>query len=164
MTEPGHELEPAAAPVPEVVDPISGELVALTAPTDQLADVIDSIRQVEERFKSEKRAIGDELIRRMDAEATWTHRAGGYKITAPSPKPKDEWDGERLHAVLVEYVEADVISVRAAGEAVEQETVYKPRVAGINKLLKLGGDLAEAILACRTQVPPDRRVRVTPER
>ena len=143
--------------------PLTGEAIELTADTDMLAHWVDQLRELERQAKEARDLIGLELLRRMDAKASWTLRAGDFKITAPSPAPKVEWDVDQLRATLADLRDQG-LDEDAIDAALEVVVTYKPRASGLNALKKLGGEVAERIAACGTEVEPQRRVSVKPER
>lgn len=151
-------------PSTEVIPhPLTGEAIELAAETDTLAQWVDQLRELERQAKEARDMIGLELLRRMDAKASWTLRAGDFKITAPSPAPKTEWDVDQLRATLADLRDQG-LDEDAIDAALEVVVTYKPRTAGLNALRKLGGEVAERIAACGTEVEPARRVSVKPER
>jgi hypothetical protein len=151
-------------PVPVVPHPVTGEALSLDAPTADLARALDELKELESRIDEVRAVIGEEVIRRLDSKARWTAHEGGFKLTAPSPAPKAEWDGPALALALVELRGLDLIDYEAAEAALETVVSYKPKAAGLNRLLKLGGEVAERVGACRVMVEPVRRVSVKRER
>lgn len=146
--------------LPAVLNPITGEVVALDAPTDHLGEWLDNVRDFEGAIREQKAAVTAELLRRMDNEATWTVHAGPFKLTGRSPEPETVYDAARLRAVLEQLVADDLISERAMNEACEPIVELKPRKAGIAKLLKLGGAVRRLIEQCAEDREPTRYVRV----
>lgn len=144
--------------------PRTGEALDLTADTETLAAWIDELREYESRSKEIRERIGAELVRRMDQSAKWTIHANGFKVTAPSPAPKVQWDAEALRPVLLELVFEGLISEEASDAALEVVLSYKAKPAGLNALLKLGGPVAERLSECRSEVEPVRRVSVKSDR
>jgi hypothetical protein len=139
--------------LPAVAHPVTGEVLPLDAPTVDLARALDELKELESRLKEVRDRIGEEVLQRMDAKALWTLRTeDGFKLSAPSPAPKAEWDGPALALALVELRGLDLIDYEAAV------------AAGLNRLLKLGGEVAERVGACRVMVEPVRRVTVKRER
>lgn len=140
-------------------DPATGEELDLpTVTTDQLAEMRAYIRDLEEDLRLAKQALDAEVIDRMDKAAHWTWNGKGYRLSAPSPAPVTKYDAPELYERLSVLAAKGVISWEALGEAVARVWDYKPRVAGINRLRKLGGEVAEAIDACATEVDRPRRV------
>jgi hypothetical protein len=151
--------------LPAVAHPVTGEVLPLDAPTVDLARALDELKELESRLKEVRDRIGEEVLQRMDAKALWTLRTeDGFKLSAPSPAPKAEWDGPALALALVELRGLDLIDYEAAVAALETVVTYKPKAAGLNRLLKLGGEVAERVGACRVMVEPVRRVTVKRER
>lgn len=146
-----------------VINPRTGEALALAeAPTDELADIIDAIKEREDELRSFKRLVADEILRRMDHERTYTaHLPGGLKLTGDGPRG-DEYDGERLHTQLRVLVDEGVIGEIALRKAVETTTAYRVRVGGVRALLK-GSDerIVAAVSAAAKQNLKPRGVRVS---
>ncbi len=134
------------------------ELDLAAAATDELAEMRAYIRDLEEDLKLAKQALDAEFTGRCDREARWSWAGNGYTLSVPSPAPAVEYDGEHLRTRLGALAAQGVITWAAVDEAVAEVVTYKPRVAGINRLRKLGGAVAEAIDACATQVERARRV------
>ena len=146
------------------IHPVTGEALELsTATTDVLAEAIEACDTVAGRARDTKRELGNEVLARMDAEAKWTARVGGYKLTGASPAPKVEYDAAALAAALDDLVQKGVIAEGARESAIEVVVTFKPRQAGINALKKLGPEVADAIAACEQTVEKARSVRVTRE-
>jgi hypothetical protein len=140
-------------------DPATGEELDLaTAATDQLAYMLAYIRNLEEDLKLAKQTLGTEFTERCDREARWSWAGNGYTLKVPSPAPSVEYNAEQLRVRLNALAAQGVISFDAVHEAVEKVVTYKPRVAGINRLRKLGGAVASAIDETATQVEKARRV------
>lgn len=142
-----------------VVNPVTGEIVPMDAPTDQLAEFLSDVREFERAMRDQKQHVSQELHRRMDADAIWTVHLGDWTVSGESPA-RVEYDAELLHRKLTEFVEAHVIPQRALEDAVITETKYRARVSGINRLAKLGGDLAKAIESCQIPLTRERRITV----
>lgn len=142
-------------------DPASGAEISLPdAPTRTLAELRDLIRTAEEDQRLAKQAIDAELLARMDRSAKWTLREEGYLLSAPSPSPTEAFDGHALRAGLEDAADRGLISTDAVDAAVEMIVDYKPRVAGINALRKLGGEIADIIGRHATTSERSRRVTV----
>lgn len=156
-----HSNDMIVAPMRQVVNPVTGELIDFDADNHELASKHSDIRMVEVMLREAREEIGREFIRRMDHDAKYTIHADGYKITAPSPAPGIEYDTDELAAVLVDLVSAGVVSEDAARRALKEEVRLIPQTAGIKALLKLGGEVAEKIRTCGREVDKPRRVRIT---
>jgi hypothetical protein len=145
-----------------IVDPRTGEAVLIhDATLDQLAACREWIRDLEHTTREAKGLIDAEVVRRFDATAKWSATVAGFKLSAPSPAPAVEYDAQELRGRLEELVADGVLSMDAVDAAVEVSVSFKPRVAGIKALEKLGGIVAEAIADCSTAVQRSRRVSVT---
>src|SRR3954469_1475188 len=99
--------------LPAVAHPVTGEVLALDAPTADLARALDELKELTSRIREVRERIDEELLRRMDSKARWTAHEGGFKITAPSPAPKAEWDGAELSVVLAELRGLNLIDFEA---------------------------------------------------
>jgi hypothetical protein len=155
-------MSDAIAPTALVVVPITGEVLDLaTTPTDQLAAAINLTRETEVDLRTFKRRVADELLDRMDREATWTVRLGGFEVSGDGPGRTDI-DGRRLYEELQGLVMEARITEHAAREAVKVETTYTAVKSKVNKLRKLGGEVAEAIARCEWPSSTPRQVRVKP--
>lgn len=146
-----------------IVSPATGEVLALDAPTEDLAGWLVDVRDWEAQARDAKRVVTAEILSRLDRGASWTAHFpdAGIKISGDSPAPVEEWDGAELRTFLLDLVDEGVITVEAVDAAVQTVVTYKPRKAGINALRKLGGRAQEVVDAlCRT-VERDRRITVT---
>lgn len=141
-----------------VVIPLTGEALDLAAAgTDDLADAIDTIRDLESQLRAAKRMLADEAIARMDRAVCWTLAGEDWKLSAPSPG-RVEWDAERVAATLARMV----VDGRVPREAAEQAVVVEPKVkqAGLQKLLKRP-DLRDELEACSHPSDAPRNVKLT---
>ncbi len=149
------ELEPR--PVSVLAHPTTGEVIDLGSSTDSLGLALAQLRQLEDQVKVAKRAISDEVIRRMDIDALWTHHGDGVKLTSRSPE-QTAYDIERLVETLARLAGEKKITEDAAKRCINLKPEAKK--AGINALLKSGGEVKEAILACEVPVDRPRSVKV----
>lgn len=140
--------------------PTTGEALDLRADDDQLARWFDEIRDLERQLAEVRSEVGRELTARCDQRAKWSFQAGDLKVSVPSPAPTVEWSVDALKATLADLLSDGRIGEDAADAALELVVTYKPRVAGLNALCKLGEDVAERIEACGTSVDKPRRVTV----
>lgn len=112
-----------------------------------------------------KRALGGELIDRMDKQGEWTVSAPGVKIVAPSPSAgTEDWDAELLDEILDALIEEGVLDRDAKLRAVTQRSVLHVDKRGVNALLKIPA-VAERIAPARRYTPQGVRkasVRVDP--
>lgn len=158
------DIVPYVRPAAPLVAPHSGELIELDSPTDVLAAHLMDVRDLEGALRSHKQHITRELLDRMDREATWTVRAGGYKVTGKSPADEEVFDGESLWNGLHSIARDVGLSDEAILNAVTEERVYKVSKRGVSALRKLGGEVAKIIDRCSDHRPPDRRVSVSVDR
>lgn len=149
-----------APPSYEAMDPMTAEIVDVSpeTPTDRLAELIYNIRDFEAKLREAKTIAGDELLRRLDADATTTAHVGGWKIEG-DPATRYEYDALLLYALLSELVDEGAITTRARDKAVERSYTFKAKLAGINALVRLGGPCADAVAKARHEVRKPRRIK-----
>ncbi len=140
----------------QVLVPHTGEVLDLAAPPEQLAQLLDEVRDVESRLRELKAEVSREIHARMDVARKWTLDAGPYKLVGKSDAPEEEWDVDALAATLTELVDDGAISTEAMDAACEVVTTFKVRKAGINALRK-NPELAAVIDECVTTKPPENR-------
>jgi hypothetical protein len=128
-----------------VVHPATGEMLDLASPTEDLARWLADARRLDEAMRAEKRRVVEELLERMDREASYTFRTTDLEIKGDGPEPPMVYDGEALRGALQEFVEAEVISPEALDRAVEVVPTYKPWANGLKALVRQGGELARTI-------------------
>lgn len=146
----------------DLVIPATGELISLDAPTDILAHVLEHIREIESDLRDAKRTLSAELHARMDVEAQWTVQAGKFKLTGQSPESGVSYDPYKLTEALAPFLASGAVTPQALNAAVERITTYKVRIAGVNALKRLGGEVRKAIEAvAEHRDPSDRRVSVS---
>lgn len=146
-----------------VIHPSTGEILDLSAPTDDLARWLTEARELDEAMRVEKRRVVAELLARMDREANYTLRVGDLELKGDGPEPPMVYDGAALRLALKEFVDAEVISPDALDRAVEIVPTYKPRANGLKALLRQGGDLARVVEAhAQPKENHERRVSVKP--
>lgn len=146
--------------IARVVHPVTGQVVDLDGPIDQLAQFLADARDIDAAVKDAKRAVTDEVLRRADADAAWTIHLPGVKLSMPSPAPVEDWDELELREALLTLADEGVISVEAVDRAVEPVVTYKIRAAGVKALRKLGGRVAEAIDSRARETQRTRYVKV----
>lgn len=145
-----------------VVNPATGEVLDLTAPTVDLARALADMRDLETAWRDVKTTVTAELLSRLDRNGAWTQRLdAGFTIKAPSPEPVEEFDAAALHDALSQLVDEGVITVDAMDRAIETIVTYKPRVAGLKALRKLGGRVADTIAAHSHLAERRRYITVT---
>lgn len=151
----GTDLTPRDS---SVIIPLTGEAIDLAAAgTDDLADAIDHIRDLESQLRAAKRQLADEAIRRMDNdELKWTITGQDWQLSAPSPG-RVEWDAEAVAAVLARLVIDGDLPREAAERAVV--AVPKVKIAGLNALLKKP-EIARELEGCSKPSEAPRNVSV----
>lgn len=147
-------------PGAQFAHPLTGELLTLDSPTEDLASYMIDLRDFELTLREHKQMVNRELLSRMDRQARWTLPAGDYKLSAPSPEPSQEFDGAELYDVLCALVEEGEITMDAVNAAVEIQHTYKVRAAGVKALRKLDG-VREVIDRHATPVEKARYVKVS---
>lgn len=153
-----------------VINPDSGEVHRLEdCPSPVIARVLGFVQRAIdsnlEALYEAKRALGGELVERMDRQGEWTVSARGVKVSAPSPTAGTvSWDAEMLDSILEDLVNAGTLDAEARLRAVKREytlTVDKRGVAALQKIPAV----AEAINVARSSNPPGYRkasVRIDP--
>jgi hypothetical protein len=157
MSDPSRELEPTTRG--EILNPATGELVALDADTNVLAGYLEAAREHASAMQTFIRELSTEITARMDRAATWTAHLGGLTVKGEAPK-SPEYDGRILHRELSELERMGLIDSRARTEAVERVEEFKARKRGINALRKLNNPEINAALD-RAAKPDERARRVT---
>jgi hypothetical protein len=122
----------AKAPAPRLIAvPGTGEALDLDAATpDDLAEVFDTAQQAESALRGFRRLIGDELLARMDHDASYTHRSQHWEVKGEGPRGY-AYDGKTLWIALSRLVLRHAISADAARAAVRIDEVYTPRRRGV---------------------------------
>lgn len=145
-----------------LVLPATGEVLDLEGmATDELAARVDEVRELRDRLADADRAISDELLARMDRRSEWTATVGDWRVEGSSPETLIDYDLDALEQALQQLVVAGHIDPAAATDAVRTTVTRRPAKARINRLIKLGGQVAERINATRTTGSRPRRVKVT---
>lgn len=140
-----------------VLIPQTGELVDVkSATTDVLADAHDALDRFALELRSNRRAIDDELIERMDFDGKRTFHGEGFTLEASAPTGR-EWDTDLLETTLARLVRDEIISQRKADACLR--TKIEPVVRELRTLLD-DPRCTHQIRACFTEVPANRYVRV----
>lgn len=157
MTEPTRpETTALTAPI---VHPATGELVALDAPTDQLATWLDSFRDLDGASRTAKTALTDELARRLDHEGRASASVGEWKLAVTSPSAV-KYDADRVYGILKAAADAGEISHAAAEAACPPIGKRKTAKRELDRLLAvLPPDRAAEI--DRLAQPEARRITLT---
>lgn len=120
-----------------VVDRDTGELIDLrTALTKNLAALSVRCAELRQDLADTEAAISDELVRRLDRDASWTYRppamsgdAIQYEITAPTPTAGTKgYDPTLMEAELRALLERDTLSETAAAEVLRRHVEIVARV------------------------------------
>lgn len=157
MTETSTEL---GQPI-TVVNPVTGEVLGLDRPNEDLVQLLADVREYEAMLREVKRIVQRELLVRLDRDGKWTlHLENGLKVSAPSPEPTEEFDELALRAALLELADEGVLTVEAVDRAIEPVVTYKAHKNGLNALRKLGGRVKAVIDAHASEVVKDRRITV----
>jgi len=144
-----------------VVHPLTAEAVELaSASTDDLAVLLDSVKDYESRLREVKSLVSREVLRRQDRDASWTTRAGGYVLKGSSPAPSEEFDALALRSELLGLVDEGALTIEAVDAAVETVVSYRARKAGISALRKLGGVIAQIVDRHATPIEKTRYVSI----
>lgn len=140
----------------------TGEVLDLdTMATDDLAARVDEIRELRDRLADADREISDELLARMDRRGEWTAEVGDWRVQGSSPETAIDYDPDALEQALGALQGAGLIDADAAADAFRVTVTRRPSKSRINRLLKLGGEVAERIAATRIEGSRPRRVKVT---
>lgn len=145
----------------DLVPTRTGEaLVIAEAPTDQLADALDFLK---ERIRGERdltAAVEVELASRLKHENCKHYVAGPWKITALSGRTR-EWDAAELEGVLEDLVARGVISPTAAVDVI-QRTVKVSGTAAMRLAGNLDGADRAQLEGCATWRIGKPSVKVEP--
>ena len=150
-------LEVATREIRQLVCKPTGEIIDLDASTGELGRQLDSIATIKRQLDPARSAISVELLQRMDRAAKWTQEEDGVKVSSPSPNQM-VYDPVQLASTLTTLVSSGAIDEEAARDCIEM--VPKVKKAGINAVLKLGGQVEEAVKACATPSTRPRTVKV----
>lgn len=124
----------------------TGELLDLSsADSGDIAHALFAIREKEYELKEMKKLVGDELNRRLDAEAQWTQHWGAFDVKGSSPQPTREADMGPLMEALEGLVAEGLISQQAAQKAVKPKVDYIPKWGAIDAIRKVSPEVRERI-------------------
>lgn len=149
-----------------VIDRASGELLDVrAASTERLGRFLEDSAELVGQLGEARGAVEREVLRRMDAQASWTTVAGELQLQAPSPEAgMTYYDADALYEVLVDLGRRGLIGREAAHAALSTDITveHKAQQRGIKALLSLGGEVAAAVAGCRRRrdQPPKRTVKV----
>jgi hypothetical protein len=102
----------------------TGELVDLSnAPVEVIGQIAEDIDRRLDELRSDKRALSDEITRRLDFEGRRSLEIDGWKFETTAPEER-EIDAAELQTVLAELVAEGTISVAKA----ERIITWTPKV------------------------------------
>lgn len=131
-------------------DLATADIETLAALPEQADHLISVIREA-------RGQICDQLVVVLDRRAKGTGRVDGFKITIPSAEAGTHaYEPELLAAALGRLVESGVIDQEAVDDAIEMvrpQPYHKPKIVGVKRLLRLGGDVQAAIEETRIEKP-----------
>jgi hypothetical protein len=147
----------------EVLNPTTGEVLDLaSAPTDELATVLDKLKSFTDAVTDFRRDVVDEMLRRMDKRGLWTVHLGGVKVTGTSPAGVEYEDLKGMWHELGALVRRGILEQGAVDDAVSTKTEWVTKAKGITALKKLPE--ARAIVEAHERPSSKRRsVRVESE-
>jgi hypothetical protein len=147
-----------------LVQPASGELVDLNAPTTELAAGLERLDELVMRLGDFRQAVTDELARRMDTANSRTERVGDYVLKTNAPT-SEEYPVRPLREALRRLVELKVLDPVVLERVVKTPppTPPEPKVdkRELNKLKNHADPrVARAIGAVRQRTPNRRTLKV----
>lgn len=142
----------------ELLVPLTGELIKLDSPTDEIARITQQIREMEQELYRARNQLNEELVRRLDHENLRKAEVGAFIISVDAPNAVD-WDVRQLEMVLHGFVDHDELSADAVDRILPSK-----RSVSIRELKKLIGtlddELGAKVEACATPSHKLRRVRI----
>lgn len=136
-------VDQATAMVPNLE---TGEILDLhTADSADIAHALFAIRQKEAELKAMKAMVGEELNKRLDANASWTEHMGAFQVKGQSPQPTREADLEPLATELALLLAEGRITPEAVTNALERVVTQKIRWSGIDAIRKISPEVKERI-------------------
>jgi hypothetical protein len=159
MTDtPATTVELAITEQGGLVDSDTGAPIDATSSDAVIGAGLAYLRWLEDRIKIERHRLGDIMLGRMDADASWTRHAGGVTMSAPSPAAgKSEWNAVDLRRVTSRLVAEGKLTAEAA------ERCFRPKpeevaAAGVKAILAtLGKRDQSSVRACNVPKPAASR-------
>jgi len=152
--------EPGQARPTDVVDVISGTILSLDAPDDDLIALRLRVTELRAALADVNAAIDDEVRRRMDKDSRWTREAFTMGVKASAPSPDEQLvvpDPAELNTLLQRMLDADEITAAAKFAAIAPRPVeYDVKLAGLKALLKRE-ELRERLATVARMEPRARR-------
>jgi len=142
----------------ELVVPVTGQLLSLDAPTNELCEAFAQVRRLELELADARLVVARELTTRMDHENVRRFAAGDWQVEVDAPGRVD-WDADLLFHILGEVVAEGHISADAAERVVP--TYRKVAVRELGKIKAvLPPDVATRLDEASTLSGRSRRVVV----
>lgn len=153
QTTPGTDL---------IVHPLTGETLAIDAPTDVLAAALDEHRTLLSLMAEYKTVLQAEVLRRMDAANSRSEPIGGYKITVNAPRV-EEYNADALRERLEQLVDDGVLDPVVPDRVIAPPKPPAPKVdkREVNKLKGHPDDrVRQAVAESCEEVPQNRTVKI----
>lgn len=135
----------------------TGEIIPLSGDPAVIAHAWDELTGIERDLKSTKRAIQDEITRRLDFEGRRQMTIDGYRFETTAPTDR-EWDLPELQTLLLQLVGEGTISEQKADRCIK----WEPKVVW-NEVKPLLSDprCAKRMEQTFRVVPANRYAKVT---
>jgi hypothetical protein len=138
-----------------VIDHRTGEEVS-PHDLERVADILDDARTLRYRLSKIIDAAQDALLQEMDAQALWTLRIPGFKVSGDSPEAADvDWDMDVLRE-LEEHLPHDRYL-----DCVQTTVTEKPVTSELRRVAKAGGTISDIICRAERRKPKRRRVSIS---
>jgi hypothetical protein len=139
-----------------VVIPGTGEVVPLDAPLDLFVGAWEHMQELDADLKSARRALSDEIARRLDHEGRRSLAVGRVKFEVNAPTEK-QWDLKELQETLAELLAEDTISQAKAESCIR----WEPKAVWMElKTLLSDPRCAARIEHCYRDAPATRYAKV----
>lgn len=149
-----------------IVHPLTGDVLELDAPTDQLAAVLEDHREILSVLAEWRSLVERELVRRMDSANTRKEEIGGYVLEVNAPRTESysvDTTREALAPLVEEGILDEVVLERVITMSVPKPVAPQERVAKteINKLKKHPAEEVRAAIAeaCE-EIPNHRTIKI----
>jgi hypothetical protein len=140
-----------------LVVPHTGEAISLKdVSLASIAEVVQSITDVEADLKSAKRTLADEVSARLDVYGKRSAEVDGWRLEVNAPTER-EWDLDELRATLAELVEEGTITEGKAKACIR----WDPKPVWMELKILLSDPRCKARIGhALSEVPTTRYVRV----